>query len=419
MAATRDAAPSAFSAEETKAPYEKLSPGPGMAPSDVGAHQRARFYKAMTEVVAERGYAHVAVRDLVDRAKVSSRAFYEQFHGKEDCFLRTHELVVRRTAKRIVTAGAGERDWRERLRLGFKALIREVEREPQAARLVLVDAYLDGPLARAEARKAELLFSAMLADLFTRDPDGPSGSSIVVEAIVAGVVEVARRHVLSGRKRASQRLADELVDWALACRERAAEPVAQSLSIPSRESVKTGSPPGTSDRDLSLAAVAKLAATEGYASLTVPRIRAAAGISRQRFDAEFEGVDDCLSAAREKSLGEALLDAEYARDSAPKNAGASAAALVLCSRFADDPTLAHLCFAIDCVGPRDFGEGRASFQAEIDRVAAALYGSKIANRPSIAVQASVGLVWTMIGTRAPSRPPDALHRVAKLLTALV
>lgn len=84
--------------------FGKLSPGPGMSPQQVASHQRARIHSAMIVLVAERGYSAATVRDLAQLAGVSTRAFYEHFSGKEECFLRTYELAVRRTAKRIVVS---------------------------------------------------------------------------------------------------------------------------------------------------------------------------------------------------------------------------------------------------------------------------------------------------------------------------
>lgn len=370
----------------------------------------------MIQLAAERGYGRVSVQDLAGIAKVSSRAFYKNFRGKEDCFIRTHEQVVRRTAKHVLAAQSGERDWRERLRLGFRAFVRELEREPQAARLALVEAYLDGPAARAQARKAELLFGAMLADSFGRAPNGPPVSSAVVEAIVAGIAEVARRHVLSGGQHSSSRLGDELMEWALTRRQRAVGTLPTSLWTASSKAAAMESLPRTSDRDLSLAAVAKLAVTEGYAYLTVPRIRAAAGISRQRFDAEFTGVDDCLSAAREKHLDAALAKVSRIRDSAPEEAGLRAAVLALCAQFADDSALARLCFAVDCVGSNYLERGGGVQSA--DGVAKALYGEKAMRRPSVAIQAGAGMVWTMIEIHSLSKHRDALKRAAPSMAAM-
>ncbi len=402
--------------QQAESQFAKLSPGPGTPASEVAANQRFRFYAAMVQLVAERGYGRVSVQDLAGIAKVSTRAFYKNFRGKEECFIRTHELVVRRTAKHVLASQSGERDWRERLQLAFRAFVRELEREPQAARLALVEAYLDGPAARAQARKAELLFGAMLADSFGRAPNGPPVSSAVVEAIVAGIAEVARRHVLSGGQHSSSRLGDELMEWALTCRERAVGPLPVPLPTASSKAAVTELLPGTSDHDLSLAAVAKLAVTKGYAYLTVPRIRSAAGISRQRFDAEFKGAEDCLSAAREKHLDAALANGSRVRCSAPEEAGPGAAVLALCAQFADDPALARLCFAVDCIGP-NYLEGGGGVQA-FDRVARALYGEEAAKRPSVAIQAGAGMVWTMIEIHSLSKHRDALKRAAPLMAAL-
>lgn len=398
--------------------FAKLSPGPGMSASEVAANQRARFHAAMVQLVAERGYGKVTVQDLSRIAKVSTRAFYENFRGKEDCFVRTHELVVRRAAKHVLASQAGERDWRERLRLGFRAFVREFEREPQAARLAFVDAYLDGPAAQAQARKAELLFGTMLADSFSHAPDGLQVSTAVVEAIVTGVAEVARQHILAGKKRASSRLADELMEWVLACRERASGSFPAPIPIPSSTSAKLGPRSGTSDRDLCLAAVAKLAVAEGYSYLTVPRIRAAAGVSRQRFYEGFNGVDDCLLAAREEHLDAALANASRVSSSLPMRTGINTAVLALCAQFADNPALARLCFAVDCVGPHCLLEDGKSGVPVVHRIAEVLYGAKAARQPSVATQASAGMVWTVIGLRIFSKRQDALQGVALLLAAL-
>ena len=120
---------------------DKLHPGPGMAASDVAAHQSARIHRAMIEIVADQGYEAVKVRELVHLAGVSSAAFYKHFKDKEDCFLRTHDLVVRRATRRIISSQEGEEDWRTRPRLVFEAFARELKDDPGAAYLVLVEAY--------------------------------------------------------------------------------------------------------------------------------------------------------------------------------------------------------------------------------------------------------------------------------------
>ena len=43
--------------------YAKLHPGPGQPREQAASHQRARIHAAMIELVAERGYGAVTVRD--------------------------------------------------------------------------------------------------------------------------------------------------------------------------------------------------------------------------------------------------------------------------------------------------------------------------------------------------------------------
>ena len=54
----------------------KLSPGPGLPPSEVAHHQRARIHSAIVEIAGERGQEAVTIREIARLSGVSSRAFY-------------------------------------------------------------------------------------------------------------------------------------------------------------------------------------------------------------------------------------------------------------------------------------------------------------------------------------------------------
>ncbi|MGB8875435.1 MAG: helix-turn-helix domain-containing protein, partial [Solirubrobacteraceae bacterium] len=56
--------------------------------------QRARMLDAMVEAVADKGYARVTVADVIERAGVSRKTFYEQFANKEECFLAAYDAGV-------------------------------------------------------------------------------------------------------------------------------------------------------------------------------------------------------------------------------------------------------------------------------------------------------------------------------------
>ena len=58
-----------------------------LAREEVLASQRGRMLAAIAEAVAEKGYAATTVADVVGRAGVSRKTFYEHFADKEECFL--------------------------------------------------------------------------------------------------------------------------------------------------------------------------------------------------------------------------------------------------------------------------------------------------------------------------------------------
>ena len=75
----------------------------------VAQHQRVRIHGAMVQAVAADGYDAVSVRQVIALAGVSRRSFYEQFASKQECFLATFDVIVRRqlAASRAACAQAG------------------------------------------------------------------------------------------------------------------------------------------------------------------------------------------------------------------------------------------------------------------------------------------------------------------------
>jgi AcrR family transcriptional regulator len=197
--------------------YQKLRPGPhGSAQGGVASNQRARLYGAMIEVVATRGYEASTVVELCALAGVSKRTLYERFPGgKQECFLATYDIVVRRAEIRIlaagrcgldVLAGAGQL---ERLRAVVEAFACEVVAYRNAARLVLVEALDAGPVALARTVRTTRLAERVISQSLGEDPDAPAPSPLMVKRIVAGGAQVVRARLLDGR---AAELAGELWD---------------------------------------------------------------------------------------------------------------------------------------------------------------------------------------------------------------
>jgi AcrR family transcriptional regulator len=117
--------------------------------------QRARMLSAAVEAIEENGYARLTVAQVINRAKVSRKTFYDLFVDREDCFLAVFERTLDQVSGRVVEAYAQESSWREGVRAGLAALLIFIDEEPELARLCVVDALGGG--SRVLEMRAQLL----------------------------------------------------------------------------------------------------------------------------------------------------------------------------------------------------------------------------------------------------------------------
>jgi AcrR family transcriptional regulator len=374
-----------------------LKPGPGLSAKEVAAHQRGRLHEAMIELVAEHGYNAVSVERLISRARISKRDFYKLFAGKEECFLAVYDIVVSHSARGIIAAAEDGEEWRERLQLGFLAFADQITGNPEAARLALVEFFTAGAGAVEQMQSTNLLFEALVAKNLALADDAPRLPPLVVKGIVAAASRLARARLLSGQSRQLALDGGELMEWALTF---CGDDVVRLRGLGA-----TGAPPLPEvvplvplddERALILAATARLASREGYATLTVPRIRAVAGVSRRSFDTHFEGVSNCFLATLETLSDRTLAAAAPSYFTADDWAsGVHRMIAGLCSRLARDPMFAGLAF-LEVFSP---GPEAIQWRCEmIAKLATRLrQGAPPTRRPSeFAAEASIGAMWGVI-----------------------
>ncbi len=351
----------------------------------------------MIELVAEHGYNAVSVEKLTSRARVSKRDFYKLFAGKEECFLASYDIIVSRSVRGIIVAAEGEEEWRERLRLGFLAFADQIAASPDAARLALVEVFTAGAAAVERMQRTNLLFEALVAKNLALANDAPRLPPLVVKGIVAGGSRLARARLLSGHPRQLALDGDELLQWALSfCDDDVARLRGLGAAgAPPLPEVAPAMPLGD-ERALILAATARLASKEGYATLTVPRVRAAAGVSKRSFDTHFEGVADCFLATLQTLSDRTLVAAAPFYFTADDWASGTCRMItVLCWRLARDPTFAGLAF-LEVFSP---GPEAIQWRSEmIAKLATRLRrGAPPTRRPSeFAAEASIGAMWGVI-----------------------
>src|SRR5579863_4020671 len=66
--------------------------------------QRARILASATQIVAELGYVGLTVSEIVVRARISRRTFYELFADREQCFLAAFDAALTSVAAPVLAA---------------------------------------------------------------------------------------------------------------------------------------------------------------------------------------------------------------------------------------------------------------------------------------------------------------------------
>lgn len=157
---------------------------------------RQRMLVAMAEAVRALGVPGVSVADVVSRAGVSRRTFYEAFQDRDDCLLAAIDYAVERAARRVVPAWQGQRDWREGIRAGLTALLRFFDEEPVLAALLVLDWPAAGGAAlQQRAEVIDRLVEAVDSGRKLKRANAAT-SPVVAEGVVGAVLAVVHSRLL-------------------------------------------------------------------------------------------------------------------------------------------------------------------------------------------------------------------------------
>ena len=160
-------------------------------------------------VFGTRSFGEARVADVLERAAISRKTFYEQFADKEACFLAAYDAASVRVRDAVLVASrdAPQRDIA--VRSGIDALLTFLAAEPDMARLLVVEVTGAGPNALRRRADAVRNFAAMLAG--TDEEHAPLGAQVAA----GGIWEVVHAWVLDGRAEQLPELSDALVECAL------------------------------------------------------------------------------------------------------------------------------------------------------------------------------------------------------------
>jgi AcrR family transcriptional regulator len=166
-------------------------PATGLSKDEVTAIQRRRMLAAMADAVAAQGYLRTTVSDVVSRAGVSRATFYEQFTGKQDCFLAAFDQAVDLLVAALPAAGAGG-DSGEGGVAAFSrflaAYLDALAANPAQARVFLIEVYAAGPEAFRRRAASQQRFTRLVAAMLgARSSQAAFGCEALVAATGAMV----------------------------------------------------------------------------------------------------------------------------------------------------------------------------------------------------------------------------------------
>jgi AcrR family transcriptional regulator len=168
-----------------------------------------------------KGYARVAVADVIERAGVSRKTFYEQFANKDECFLAAYDSTVDDLLATIDEAlEALASDWLGAHRAAVHAYLESLAASPHFAKAFLIEVLGAGPGALNRRAAVQERFAAQLRAVHRRArsdiPEIPEVPAYTFRAAVGAVTELVTAHVLEHGAQTLPELADAVLDVHLA-----------------------------------------------------------------------------------------------------------------------------------------------------------------------------------------------------------
>ncbi len=179
----------------------RLRPGPnGLPRGQVTQIQRSRMLAAAVEAVEDLGYARMTVAQVISRARVSRKTFYDVFIDREDCFLAAFEQAISRARPIAQGAYELESNWRDGIRAALGSMLILMDAEPAVARLCIVESLSAGERVLNSRIKllyelAEIIDQGRAATTASREP-----AEVTAEGVVGAVSAVLYMRMLKPSK---------------------------------------------------------------------------------------------------------------------------------------------------------------------------------------------------------------------------
>jgi len=303
----------------------------GSAATTLTIEPGERLSAAAVAVAAREGYHGLTVGGVARGAGVSRTTFYCHFTDKDSCLLAGYRERVSDLRDCLAEAVSGIPP-AERPRALLEGLLGWLSADPDAARLLLVEA----PAASPEIREEHQRTLAAIERLLEASASAGAGPPLAVPAtaLLGGVLGVLAIRVLDGEGRQLQELGEELLAWVESYRcpqgqgprggnywaqlgrrfpPAPAHPLEPVRLLPRGRHALPGATAAMARRSRILAAFVRLSARSEYGSITVADISAEARVTRATFYSHFRGKEEAFLAAQTEAMQQsvALTAAQY------------------------------------------------------------------------------------------------------------
>jgi AcrR family transcriptional regulator len=193
-------------------------PLPGQEPLSrkfIAEHQRLRIISALVQETSEKGFRATTVADIVKRAGIARKTFYENFSSKEDCFLAAQEHAMLTALSRVVEVAGTHQSWPRRVRAGLAAFLEYVAEEPALAKTCMVEALAVSPTSMGYYEESQQAFVSLFKLGRDVSLSGKELPDTLEEAIVGGVFWIVYQRLVTAEAETITELLPELVEFVL------------------------------------------------------------------------------------------------------------------------------------------------------------------------------------------------------------
>lgn len=197
---------------------EPLPKGPhGLTPEQIRESHRLRLMVAMTELMAEKGWARISIADLVSRVRVSRTGFYESFEDKEACLLAAYDVFSRGLAGFVAESFDDQLTWQEQTDASVTAYLERLQGDVDATRAFLLEMDSAGKNARDKRREGTWLFAELIINQHRiaskNDPELVVLSDRVYMGLSLGVRELIKTELKLNEEPDLIGMRSDIVDW--------------------------------------------------------------------------------------------------------------------------------------------------------------------------------------------------------------